>query len=610
VSAVVAVAAPRLSAEDRDWVEAATASSSAYCPDGGDRWTAERCALGHALLRVSTRDKREPISLDGEVWLSSDARLDDRARLVADLRSRGRDASEGDADSELLLHAYEVWGEAMPERLAGDFAFALWDGRAGRLLCARDQLGTTPLHWSRVGARVLVASAVRAPLLHPAVGDELDEAALADFVITGKYQDQSATAFAQVRQLPPAHVLTWQEGEVRLRRYWSLPDWEELVRLPRTEDYAERFRELLDLAVADRVTANRVTVHLSGGMDSTSIAASARAILGERGAPPGAMRAVTAALGGDSGDREGDFAAIAAEALELPVDRIDGASLAPADPLVPDRAPTPEPAPYRRTDYEYKLAELPARHAPVALSGLGGDPLFWFVPWYWIEWLAHGRVARAMHAVSERPRLFGERPRPYLRVSALHARERIAGKRRPLPDWLAPDLTARTGVDDPERRWRTRPASSLDARSLEDPFWPRLFTWGDPTFSGLPVKFRHPLTDLRLIRFVRGLAPEPWLVDKRILRDANEGRLPEQIRRRPKTLLVRSPLPGATADTMKRLAELVRQAPDLERFVDRDRLAAAVTAPAAAADHRVDHELSFALGLAHWLQHRPGGGRK
>jgi asparagine synthase (glutamine-hydrolysing) len=605
VSAVVAAVAPELGLEDRAWVAEATAFSGYAGPDGHDEWVTERCGLGHALLRTSPNDEKEPVTLDGEIWLSADARLDDRRELVGDLRSRGCDVSLTDSDAELVLHAYSAWGEQCVGHLAGDFAFALWDGRAGRLLCARDQLGTTPLHYAQVGERLFVASVVDAPQLHPAVGDDLDETALADFLVTGRYIDQRATAFASVRQVPPAHLLVWSDGEVRLRRYWRLPEWEDLTRLGRSDDYVARFRDLLDAAVADRMTDDRVTVHLSGGMDSPSVAASAHAALQARGAPPGAMRAVTAVLGGESGDREGDYASLVADSLDLPVDLVVGASLMPIDPLATAHTRTPEPTPYRRTEYEYKLAALPARHARVALSGLGGDPLLMFVPWYWIEWLAHGRVPRVARALSEPVRLFHQRPRPGVRTTLGHARRRIADRAARLPDWLQADLAARTCLADRARESVRRSASSFDVRSLVgDPLWSRLFTWGDPSFSRLPVKFRHPLVDLRLLRYVLTLPPDPWLVNKLILREATHGRLPEEIRRRPKAPLVRSPLPGATPAAMERLATLVRQAPGMDRFVDRDRLAAAVTAPGAAADYRIDRELSFALGLAHWLRHR------
>ena len=79
----------------------------------------------------------------------------------------------------------------------------------------------------------MVATAIEALLLHPAVSDELDETAIADFLVHNRYSDFAATAFAAVRRLPPAHLLVWRDGNVSVRRYWRQPEWEPIARLPR-----------------------------------------------------------------------------------------------------------------------------------------------------------------------------------------------------------------------------------------------------------------------------------------------------------------------------------------------------------------------------------------
>ena len=118
------------------------------------------------------------------------------------------------------------------------------------------------------------------------------------------------------------------------------------------------------------------------------------------------------------------------------------------------------------------------------------------------------------------------------------------------------------------------------------------------------MRFRHPFADLRLIEFARSLAPAPWLVDKRILREAAQTRLPEAVRQRPKAPLVRTSPPGATEPTLRRLAELITRSPELQRFVDTDLLAREVIASVGDADPFRKWARERALGLAHWLWHR------
>ncbi len=604
----MAVAAPPVSAADGDWLTAATERSRRAGPDGAQTHRGSAFGLGHALLRTGPHDHDGPITLDGRVWISADIRLDGRGELVSRLRSAGAPVTAACSDAELALHAYSAWGERFLERIAGDFALALWDERSQRLLCARDQLGVVPLHYARDGARLYVATVIDALLLHPAISDALDESAISDFLAFGLQTDSSATAFAAVRQLPPAHLLVWSAGTIRVRRYWELPRLEPLARLPSFQAGAEQFRALLDAAVGDRLTSDRATAQLSGGMDSTSVAASAAITLRERGAGPGALRALTGVLGGDSGDGEGTVARDVARHLELPVDVLDASAMDSIDPFAEPALRTPEPTAYRYTNFEWEYARLPARHSPVTLTGHGADALLMFVPAYLIEWIGHGRAARVSRAVADQVRLRGGRPRLHLRViarSALVARHSAPAE---LPPWLAPDHVARTGVAERSRE-RAHALGALDVRELDarsligDPMWATMFRYGDPSFTSEPVRFRYPFIDLRLMKFVRSLAPEPWLVNKRVLREAAADRLPSPVLRRPKTPLIAARAPGSTTDTMTGLAELVLSCPELDRFVDLTALGDALVDAGGTAPRRA-REIGRALGLAHWLWHR------
>jgi asparagine synthase (glutamine-hydrolysing) len=607
VSAIVALVAREPTPQDLAWLRRATELSQGAGPDGQQHRELGRCGLGHALLQTG-HDILGPNTVDGRVWITADARLDARDGLCSTVRSLDLEVSAASPDAELLLAAYRKWGERLVEHVAGDFAFAIWDADEQRLMCARDQIGVVPLHYARVGGGLLVSTTLEPLVSHPAIGDSLDERAIADFLAFGHYTDPAATAFGAVRQLPPAHMLTWADGEVRMRRYWRAPDWEPMLRFARIEEGAERLRDLLDTAVADRLTTSRASAQLSGGLDSTSVAASAVHVLAARNAPTGALRAFTGVVGGGSGDSEGEFARLVADQLGIATDLVDASAHLPTDPFDTPALLPPEPMPYQFTDYLRQYVLVPAAHAPVALSGQGGDVLFLFLPWYWLEWLAHGRAGRVARAFAEQARLYGGRPRPHVR-SILRLARTNRFPQPPLPPWLRPDLIARTGVA--ERRDEKMPkpfgmrARELDARALScDPMWPGLFRVGHPAFTRQPVRFRHPLADLRLISFARSLTPEPWLVNKRILREAARPRLPEAVRQRPKTLLVRTPPPGATEQTLSRLADLITRSEELPRFVNTDLLARDVAASGGDADPFRNWSRERALGLAHWLWHQ------
>ncbi len=599
---VAAVAATELDPVTRGWVSAATAYARFAGPDGDGVTVKDRWGVGHALLRLGHARAAQPLTLGNGVWLSADARLDDRAGLRSALRAAGQAVHDGADDAELLLVAYAAWDERFLDRVAGDFALVIWDTRRAHLLCACDQIGVVPLHYVQLGDRLLVAASPELLLLHPEVSDTLDEEAVADFLLTGQAGSFGTTAFAAIRRLPAAHTLRWSDGRLALRRYWEAPEFEPLLRLRAPAEYVESFRQLLEQAVADRIDPGPLTTHLSGGMDSTSVAAVAHHVRAGGTALGGELRAITAVLGGESGDREGEYAALVADALGIEVDLIDESTLESNDPFAAPRLLTPEPSAYQWSEFQYRQVALAARHARTCLSGLGGDPLLGFVPWYWGEWLATGHLRRLAATSVDQARLFGERPQPHLRAAARHF---AAARRAPdpvVPAWMNGEFAASIDATARLRRLATPPGWTWDKRSLTRlPIWQTWFTWGDPTYTRLPVRMRHPFVDLRLLQFAARIPPYPWLVGKRILREATDGLLPTAVRQRRKALLVNARSARATPALRRALAELVTAVPAAERFLDAASLREAVLAPDATTWQ--DWVLGRPLGLVHWLAH-------
>ena len=167
MSAIVAAVGRRLSEATRQWIVQATAYSASAGPDDQAVALGANWGLGHARLNTGRDNVEQPLTRDG-VWLSADVRLDGRAELITNLRARGQ-VDRDWSDPELLLAAYLTWGDEFLDRLAGDFALALWDPSRNRLLFARDQIGVVPLHYARAGDDLLVATALNALLLHPLV---------------------------------------------------------------------------------------------------------------------------------------------------------------------------------------------------------------------------------------------------------------------------------------------------------------------------------------------------------------------------------------------------------------------------------------------------------
>ena len=189
------------------------------------------------------------------------------ANLIPKLKAKGNEnecLSPDATDVELILRAYLVWGEDCVEHLLGDFAFAIWDGPKQKLFCARDHLGVKPFFYAHLGQKLIFSSSLDCIRQHPAVSDRLNDLAIADFLLFDLNQDLATTSFADIQRIPPAHVAKWSADGTQLRRYWTLPIDEPLY-FRRDDDYVDRFRELLDQAVDDRLRTKKIAVFMSGG---------------------------------------------------------------------------------------------------------------------------------------------------------------------------------------------------------------------------------------------------------------------------------------------------------------------------------------------------------
>lgn len=278
-------------AEQAD-IERMTASLSRRGPDGQGIWREESVALGSRVLWTTPESigERLPWSDQPGDWvITADARLDNREELVR-LLDLGERQVPGRGDAALILEAYRRWGTSCARYLLGDFAFAIWDRRTRTLFCARDPFGVKPFVYFHRPGRVF-AFASEIPALHclEDVPRRLNERRVA-FHLVMRFDDPVNTAYEEIVRLPPAHSLIVSPGETRLERYWS-PDRSRVLKLGSDEEYAEALREVFDEAVRCRLrSAYPIGSMLSGGLDSSSVACTARELLSAGDPAPGNAR--------------------------------------------------------------------------------------------------------------------------------------------------------------------------------------------------------------------------------------------------------------------------------------------------------------------------------
>ena len=509
-------------------------------PDGSRTRTDGSAGLCGAWLRVAAEgsDQPGPATLGG-AWIVADARLDARDELISKLAADDERNLPSATDAQLILRAYERWGQSCVEHLIGDFAFAIWEGSASRLFCARDHFGVKPFYYANAGRAFIFSNTLDAVHLHAGVSFRPNDLAIADFLLFGHNQDPSTTSFADVHRLPPAHTLTLDRGGLHHRRYWTPSGGR--IRYRRSRDYVEHFTELLQCAVSDRLGAPQVGVWMSGGVDSTAIATAAR-LLVDSGRRPASIRAHTTVYERLIPDDERHFAGLAAAALGIDI------RFTTADALVPYlECQSPEAAPRELNDDPFFIARMPqlreaSRHSRILLCGEGGDELL--CPSTVVDLLARMPWVELGAAVATSVLVHRRRPAAGIRRRLLRDRANTSAS---FPSWLNDAFARRLNL---RERWES--VSRTDAtgsavraeaeRRLTWPVWPWYFECADPGTTHVLIEPRYPLLDVRLVAYMLAIPPLPWCIDKHLLRQAFRGLLPEAVRQRPKSALREDPL--------------------------------------------------------------------
>ncbi|HEX6039030.1 asparagine synthetase B family protein [Longimicrobium sp.] len=515
-------------------------------PDGTRSWSAGPAGLAHGLLRTGDpgEDVPQPLSLDGRSWIVADARIDGREDLVRALRAADVRVEVDAPAAELILHAVRVWGLDAPARLLGDFSFAVWDAGRRRLFCARDHLGVKPFFYARTFRALVLGNTLDCVRLHPAVSGELDEAWIADFLVHGDTQAH-ATVYAAIRQLPPAHSLVMEDGHVSLHRYWQLPVEPAALPSTRVRDVVEGGLETLRTAVRDRLPNGSAAFFLSGGRDSTSLAALAVDTV-RRGERRTALRGYTAHYARLMPDEERPYTQLAADALGIPVHFLPVDDYAVFGRWDAPELRRPQPTDNVLGAIEADQLRQAAAHARVLITGQGGDPVQRETRSRLTRLAARGRLLRAATEAAQYAWWHRRLPRPGVRTWLAER-----GGARPwtaeAPAWIAPELARRVGLAERLAAWNAWdvPAHRLRPEAYETlvaPLWQTLFLSYDPGVTGVPLEVRHPFFDLRVISYWLSVPPAQWYNDKGLLRIGMRRFLPEAFLRRPKTPLTGDPL--------------------------------------------------------------------
>jgi asparagine synthase (glutamine-hydrolysing) len=548
-------------------------------PDATHIWSRAGAGFCFTLLRTgpAPQSTEQPCTLDGRVWLLGDVRLDGREDLRRQLERGDESIPSEVTDEELILRAWQRCGQEGLAKLGGDLSFAVWDGIERRLLCVRDLLGARPFFYAQSADRFYFSNTLEVLRQAPGVSSHLDPQFMGDFLLQEWCQDGAKTVYKDIHRLPSGHILVYSGGDLCVRRYTDFPIEEPLC-LKRPEDYVEQFQELLEQAVRDRLPRGPCGIFMSGGLDSTSVAAVACKIAEKNGAS-GPLRAFTTDCRPLFNDQEGYLASLVAENLRMGIEILSGAYCLPYEGWEDSLRRTPEPChdPFLLlTQRQYRQVQ---GHARVVFSGYGGDDILTGQAWPYLTYLFHRRSFRTIVKTFGRFILKHGRIPP-LRGGFRTRLRRWMGRTNPLtefPEWLDAQFAERYDL---RGRWRElqesprsrHPLHPIAHAGLSSKFWSSFFESEDASCTGVPVELRAPLLDQRLLRFLLRVPPVPWCMEKALLREAMRGILPEEVRARPKTPLIGDLIRHSIESKKWSPLPLPDPAPGLRQLVDWERL--------------------------------------
>lgn len=573
-------------------VDRMNAAISHRGPDGSGRLVDGEVALGHRRLSI--------IDLDGGAQPMSDAsqslhvvfngEIYNFIELRKELEGLGHRFATR-SDTEVILHAYQRWGQDCVDHFNGMFSFALWDTRDRTLFLARDHLGIKPLYYGVFGTDIVFASEIKALLVHPQAPRDVDLEALAS-LFTFRYVPSPKTLFKGIMKLPPGHCMTISADGTRIRRFWNtIPA---LRTSANEDDLLEEYGALLQDAVKLQLRSDvPLGLFLSSGIDSGMLLAMMTEHL------PTRVQTFTIGFDGGEATNEVDDARALAESF--------GAAHS-YEMLGPDdyrrhferyMSDIEEPVGNETAAAFYFVARLAAKDIKVALTGQGADE----------PWGGYGRHlgARISGTYSRLPgpvtssiealtaRIPGRLERLKRGVSSLAERDMLTRLAK-IYSFFSADMKsslfkgelARLHDIDPYGSRHALARLQKDVAHL-DPLTQILYVdtrsnlpddllmVGDKTSMANSIEVRVPFLDKRLVEFVETLSPElkiKGLAGKYLHKRAAEKWLPRELVHRRKKGFA-NPVEHWLRTSMRPFVEECLLSPDsgMARYFDQARIA-------------------------------------
>lgn len=360
-------------------------------PDDADVWCHDNIGFGHRRLSIiDVAGGHQPLSNeDGTVWVAFNGEIYNFVSLMDELKAAGH-RFRTRSDTEVLVHAYEEWGDAFVARLNGMFAFSIYDTKRRRLLLARDHFGIKPLMYAQTAEGLFWGSEIKAVLSGAALRAQTSASSVSEYLVF-RYTAGERTFFEGVDRLPPAHTAVWENGQLRMSRYWSPP--RPVSSSQPMEDVVNDLASGLSTATQSQLVSDvPLGAFCSGGLDSGLIT----------GFATQGRREPTHTFSVGFANKEWDESGLARANAERFGTQHHVITLEPDDFIKTIRTAIwhhDEPLSHPNTIPFVSLSHLARQQVKVVLTGEGADELFGGYPRYHIARLNYaaqgwGKLAR------------------------------------------------------------------------------------------------------------------------------------------------------------------------------------------------------------------------
>ncbi len=552
MSGIVALLEPERRREELTTVLEAIGSRLAHRgPEGATTVVDDGIGLGAWMMATTPEDDAAPLGIEHEgLWVAADARLDDRAGLIAALGG-GREL-EVCSDPQLIARSYRRWGADCVDHLVGEFAFVIVEPDERKLFAARDRLGVRPLYFHATDRHVVCTSEPHALFAHPDIELSADLAGMADYIVDD-YTERERTLWRNVRALPAAHRMTASDRGVVCGSYWQPDPWRRID--GGVEGLGFQIRERFSSAVRARSRTNRpLGVAVSGGLDSACVLGQLEA---GRTASNGAARSTAMHLwyeGTNADERR--FSELVAKRWGVPFEIVrplaDPARSRPRHAAIhPDVFYDP-----RINDWALLVERAAERQIRTILTGDGVDLVVRPTGYEVADELAAGRVSAALARsdVGQAPwslsswrslgrDVYESMLRPRVPSAWRRRLRRALGRTRHHP--LLSERYAQAVVARAERRqarfdersWPSSTARDL-CEALEDSYYQAALATQDRLSAALGTEVRAPWQDIRVVELLLAIPHH--------LRHASGGGPPKPILRQAMRELVPPAILGRT----------------------------------------------------------------